>query len=310
MFDVYSSDDEDEIRLKSYNFDTMDDLRRLIKAKTEKEEMLQVPDSFRCPLSLELMYDPVLLCTESGQSFEKVWLVKALQANPKQDPMTGLNYAKKLSFAPNRSLKQAIEEWKGKNNYRARPLLPPEVLIEERCDSSVRSGGPAWLQRIIANDSTLTELYLTNNNLGDKGAQSLATALSANTYLQKLFLSMNNISHEGAEAIANALSTSKTLRILYIWHNDIGPEGAKSLAKALKSNTSLETLYLWNNNIGNDGADAIANALETTTSLKSLHIKGNRLCSRFSFSKMAKSSPSVKTKLKKIAQARHIALHL
>mmetsp|Transcript_14805 Transcript_14805/g.18262 ORF Transcript_14805/g.18262 Transcript_14805/m.18262 type:complete len:329 (-) Transcript_14805:2029-3015(-) len=80
----------------------------------------EVPASFKCPLSLEIMEDPVYLHTESGHSFERSMLVKALDRNPYQDPMTGLRYEHKLTFGPNRSLKDAIEDCKEqKKTYRA-----------------------------------------------------------------------------------------------------------------------------------------------------------------------------------------------
>jgi len=68
----------------------------------------EVPAYFKCPLSLEIMQDPVYLHTDSGHSFERSMLQKELETNPYQDPITKVHYEHKLRFGPNRSLKDAI----------------------------------------------------------------------------------------------------------------------------------------------------------------------------------------------------------
>mmetsp|Transcript_20241 Transcript_20241/g.63619 ORF Transcript_20241/g.63619 Transcript_20241/m.63619 type:complete len:869 (-) Transcript_20241:363-2969(-) len=70
-----------------------------------------VPGEFKCPLTLDLMEEPVLLFTESGGTFERRALEQYLSLYPTRDPLTGLDHAAPLSFAPNRSLKDAITKW-------------------------------------------------------------------------------------------------------------------------------------------------------------------------------------------------------
>ncbi|KAJ8609808.1 hypothetical protein CTAYLR_007183 [Chrysophaeum taylorii] len=75
--------------------------------------------------------------------------------------------------------------------------------------------------------SQVTELNLYNNNIGDRGAETLAAALPKS--LRVLRLSFNNIGDRGAEALADALPAS--LVRLYLDFNMIGPRGVKRLER-------------------------------------------------------------------------------
>jgi len=67
------------------------------------------------------------------------------------------------------------------------------------------------IHRLISNDSSLTNLDISNKSLEDAGAILLAGALKENTKLTNLNISNNNIKVEGAKALAEALKTNKTL---------------------------------------------------------------------------------------------------
>lgn len=56
---------------------------------------------------------------------------------------------------------------------------------------------------ILANNSTLKELWLSGNNISDEGVKHLANALKKNDKLKELHLAGNNIGHEGANYIAD-----------------------------------------------------------------------------------------------------------
>lgn len=72
---------------------------------------------------------------------------------------------------------------------------------------------------IIESNTTLQELILSRNDIGDKGTESLAIALQKNTTLTKLdlgknikeFLGYNDIHAEGMNALAMMLQKNKTL---------------------------------------------------------------------------------------------------
>ena len=65
------------------------------------------PKSFLCPITCELMMDPVIAC--DGHSYERSAIEKWLSKSRKS-PMTGLNLESTV-LIPNLGLKGAISEW-------------------------------------------------------------------------------------------------------------------------------------------------------------------------------------------------------
>ena len=135
--------------------------------------------------------------------------------------------------------------------------------------------GAIELAEALETNTTLTDLILDNNKIGDEGAKAIAEALKTNTTLINLKLSTNIIGDEGAYALAEALKTNTTLTDLILDNNKIGDEGAKAIAEALKTNTTLINLKLSTNIIGDEGANALAEALKTNTTTK-LNLDNNR----------------------------------
>lgn len=123
------------------------------------------------------------------------------------------------------------------------------------------------IERLKANDPTLTKADLWNKQIGDKEATALASALASNTTLTTLVLSYNRIGSVGAIALAEALKLNTTLTEIYLGQNQIDIAGAKALANALKLNTTLTTITLQDNEIDDAGAKTLASALEHNTTL-------------------------------------------
>ena len=108
----------------------------------------------------------------------------------------------------------------------------------------MNAAASVMVERIRANDSTLTYLDLSNNNIGDAGATALATALHTNISLTALSLYNNNIGDAGATALATALHTNTSLTTLDLRYNNIGAAGVNTLMIALQTNTILRLLRL------------------------------------------------------------------
>ena len=71
------------------------------------------------------------------------------------------------------------------------------------------------LLQVFDNDKSLSELNLGYNQIGDEGAQALATALEQNTSLTELYLDDNQIGDAGAlAAIDNALVANNNTKEL------------------------------------------------------------------------------------------------
>ncbi|KAH0621410.1 hypothetical protein JD844_022693 [Phrynosoma platyrhinos] len=84
-------------------------LRNIEKLRNEMESAcLGIPDEFLCPITRELMKEPVIAA--DGYSYEKEameeWIIKKRHSSP----MTNLPL-QRLVLTPNRSLKMAINRW-------------------------------------------------------------------------------------------------------------------------------------------------------------------------------------------------------
>ena len=70
----------------------------------------QPPDEFCCPITQELMLDPVLVVA-SGQTYERTEIAKWFRTN-KTDPSTGSSIGNNRKLVPNVALRKAIDEWR------------------------------------------------------------------------------------------------------------------------------------------------------------------------------------------------------
>jgi hypothetical protein len=111
--------------------------------------------------------------------------------------------------------------------------------------------------------------------MDDDGAVALAQELFTNTSLQELHLNDNEIGDVGVTALSQALQVNQSLQMLFLSDNCISCIGACQLAQAITVNTSLQGLYLNNNSIGDSGAAALAQALQVNTSLQELNLQDN-----------------------------------
>src|SRR3989338_7250322 len=128
-----------------------------------------------------------------------------------------------------------------------------------------------WLAEALATNSTLTTLDLRMNQVGDEGTRRLAEALTINSSLTTLNLRGNQVGDEGIVWLAEALATNSTLTILQLCDNQVGNEGAGRLAEALITNSTLTTLNLSLNDVGAEGAWQLAEALASNSSLTTVH---------------------------------------
>jgi NLR family CARD domain-containing protein 3 len=133
-------------------------------------------------------------------------------------------------------------------------------------------------------NTTLLKLNLSNNLIKADGAERLKLVMKYNHTLQELNLSGNGLCCsvsviDGLRCISESLCRSdgsSLLRLNLSW-NCINDDGAISLADMLRSNAKLESLDLSNNAIGNDGFKALIDALPYDVALKELHLHGNQI---------------------------------
>ncbi|KAM9700180.1 NLR family CARD domain-containing protein 3-like [Menidia menidia] len=111
--------------------------------------------------------------------------------------------------------------------------------------SLAESGCAALASVLSSQGSSLRELDLSNNDLGDRAVQELSEGLgSPGCELEALSLSGCLVSEEGCAALASALTSNPShLRELDLSYNHPGASGLELLQKALRDpNCSLETL--------------------------------------------------------------------
>jgi Ran GTPase-activating protein (RanGAP) involved in mRNA processing and transport len=89
-------------------------------------------------------------------------------------------------------------------------------------------------------NSTLQNINLSRNSIGNKEAKWIAEAIKINSTLQKIELAFNDIKDEGAKRIANAVEMNFALEMIGLVCNDIEYGGAKCIADAMKKNYSLQ----------------------------------------------------------------------
>ncbi|KAG1361064.1 RING-type E3 ubiquitin transferase [Cocos nucifera] len=90
----------------------------------EKCPSLMIPNDFLCPISLEIMTDPVIIAT--GQTFERQSIQKWFDAGHRTCPKTRQTLAH-LSLAPNYALRNLILQWREKNKVE---LLKKEADLD------------------------------------------------------------------------------------------------------------------------------------------------------------------------------------
>ncbi|VFQ66536.1 unnamed protein product [Cuscuta campestris] len=92
--------------------------------ENKKEKTATVPDDFLCPISLELMRDPVIVAT--GQTYERSYIQKWIDCGNTTCPKTRQKLDH-LTLTPNYVLRSLISQWCGKHN-----IQQPTTLINRR----------------------------------------------------------------------------------------------------------------------------------------------------------------------------------
>ena len=141
-----------------------------------------------------------------------------------------------------------------------------------------RGGAISFME---AENTKITHLNISNNNLSDTGAETIAEALEGNTTLVVLDISNNSVTDEGIKALAKALEGNSKLTTLNISNNNIGDDGAFLFSHLLNNkNCNITTLNISNNNIHDTGLMSIFDKLcnyekESYIKLTTLDVSNN-----------------------------------
>jgi hypothetical protein len=262
-----------------------------------------VPDGFECPITQELMADPVFAA--DGQSYERAAIERWL-AEHNTSPATGAALGNR-NVTPNIALRKAIAEWRTQR----------DATVE----SKERLGAPYWVQlsleektqcknivrrcRAISRRMTISSLpfasapgvgqdYTLCNSYGDMPYNSSEAGYDYRHWKKKqddaagrLVLRKDCRRQKGpafADLLARLMESGvfDDVRKLFLDGSAIGDAGAEHIARALASGqcTGLISLSLRNNDIGAAGISKLSTALSggKCGALTALDLSGNRIC--------------------------------
>ena len=118
----------------------------------------------------------------------------------------------------------------------------------------------------------LEELNITENELGDHGAELLSEGITNTKTLRVLDISKNNIEPPGITAIANALSNNASLEDLYMEYNEVGQNGTTAIAKTITINKTLKKLSMHDYTMDRESAIVIMEKLHCNNNITELNL--------------------------------------
>lgn len=132
----------------------------------------------------------------------------------------------------------------------------------------VGDAGAALVGKALAHrNCCITSVHMDSCEVGCAGVTELAEGMKRNSTLEELIMLDNAVGDAGAVALAEALkSPDCKVRCLSLPANRIGPAGGVALGEMLAVNTSLQTIYLMGQEnkgggIGDEGAAAWAEGM-------------------------------------------------
>ena len=131
------------------------------------------------------------------------------------------------------------------------------------------------LSYALTENKVLQHLSLDHLSMGDDAAEQLSQGICYNSSLLTLSMRWNKLGDKGGHAIANSLHYNQTLKELVLSFNELGDKSAKSFALAMKRNKSLETLDLKWNKIGDQCGDLLLDSMADNRTLVNLYLGGN-----------------------------------
>lgn len=104
------------------------EIKYLNKRNSLGSQPLEPLQSFYCPITREVMTDPVE--TYTGQTFERSAIEKWLASGTSSCPLTGLPLETSM-LRPNKTLRLSIEEWQDRNTMITIASMKPKLLSNE-----------------------------------------------------------------------------------------------------------------------------------------------------------------------------------
>ena len=134
------------------------------------------------------------------------------------------------------------------------------------------------IARALIENTTLTEIFLYNNDLDDDTMRDFSAMLGNKHKLQTLGLEYNRIRSRGANHIFEALNALPNFERLFFAHNLIGESSGEPIKQLLSMSNSLKEIRLNDNDqIGDEAGLHLATGLLNSPSIKVCHMSGTKL---------------------------------
>ncbi|XP_072892223.1 NACHT, LRR and PYD domains-containing protein 3-like [Hemitrygon akajei] len=142
--------------------------------------------------------------------------------------------------------------------------------------------GAEDLVSALSTNTSLTELILSDNKLGDSGVKLVSAALrNPECKIQKLGLHGVSLTDSGVQDFASTLSTNPSLTELNLSDNKLGDSGVKLVSAALRNpECKIQKLWLYCVGLTDSGAEDLVSALRTIRPLTELNLESNSLTDR------------------------------
>ncbi|XP_072892196.1 NACHT, LRR and PYD domains-containing protein 3-like [Hemitrygon akajei] len=150
-------------------------------------------------------------------------------------------------------------------------LRNPECKIQKLWLSKVglTDSGAEDLASALSTNPSLTELDLSDNELGDSGVKLVSAALrNPECKIQKLWLNNVGLTDSGAEDLVSALSTNPSLTVLSLNANSFTDRSVPALRRLILTLPSLEWIGLYANRFSETGEKELESLLGVRPGLK------------------------------------------
>ena len=105
---------------------------------SEEHNSDTLPEQFKCPLSLTVMYDPVII--SSGHTFERMWVQKWFDEGNESCPKTRRTLDD-FTMKPNVAMKEQISKWCSRNGLHVQDPTTKQTKSSHNLDFSIASFG-------------------------------------------------------------------------------------------------------------------------------------------------------------------------
>ncbi|KAE8694838.1 putative LOB domain-containing protein [Hibiscus syriacus] len=240
--------------------------RNIDRSSSSQSMLFNIPDEFRCPISLDLMKDPVIV--SSGHTYDRNSIAQWINTGHHTCPKSGQRLIH-MALIPNYALKSLVHQWCQENNI---PLTECSSNVSESEINSKQKASEKAIDHISATKVAIYSVKMTAEFLVGKLAMGSLDIQRQAAYELRLLAKtgMNNrriIAEAGAIPFLMTMLTSNDPRI---------QENAV---------TALLNLSIFDNNkILIMAAGAIGNIVEVLELGKTMEARENAAAAIFSLS--------------------------